>query len=80
MSTFYFKGKQEETNFLFLHWSSSSTELYKGVYKAVLNTEVYAAVRLAIIDKLGDNAYSLVASIDISVSSIALTITEMCEY
>ena len=65
LGTFYFKGTQKDTNFLFFHWSSSSTKLYKGVLKAVFNTEVYAAVRSSIVDKLGDNAVSLVASIDI---------------
>ena len=43
LGTFYFKGTQKDTNFLFFHWSSSSTKLYKGLQKAVLNTEVYAA-------------------------------------
>ena len=65
LGAFYFKGTQKNTNFLFFHWSSSSTHLYKGVQKAVLNTEVYAAVRSSIVAKLGDNAVSLVASIDI---------------
>ena len=65
LGAFYFNATQKDTNFLFFHWSSSSTQLYKGVQKAVLNTEVYAAVRSSIVEKLGDNAVSLVASIDI---------------
>ena len=37
------KGSKRIPISLFFHWSSSSTKLYKGVQKAVLNTEVYAA-------------------------------------
>ena len=76
LGTFYFKGTQKDNNFLFFHWSSTSTQLYKGVQKAVLNTEVYAAVRSSIVDKLGDNAVSLVALIDIWVSSIVLLLAD----
>ena len=60
LGAFYFKGTQKNTNFLFFQWSSSSTHLYKGVQKAVLNTEYYAAVRSSIVTKLGDNAVNLV--------------------
>ena len=80
LGTFSFEGTQKDTNLLFYHWPSWSTQLYKEVQKAVLNTKVYAAVRSAIVAKLGDNAVSLVASIEIWGSSIVLPLAGMCEY
>ena len=80
LGTFYFKGTEMGTNFIFHNQSSSSTQLYKSVVKTVLNTEVYATVRSAVINKLGRFAESLVTNVELWVSNIALALADMCEY
>ena len=80
LGVFFYKAVEKHTNFLFFKWSSITTQLCKGVQKAVFKTEVYATLRSAIIDKLGDNASNFLASIDIWGSSIALPFADMFEY
>lgn len=65
LGAFYFHASEHHGNFLFFSWGSSSTNIYKGAQKAVLNSNVYARAREAISAKLGDNAVNLVASIEL---------------
>lgn len=66
LGAFYFTADHHETRFLFFGWGSTSTKVYKGAQKTVLNQNVYAKVRSDVSAKLGDNAVNLVASIDLS--------------
>ncbi|PWE38980.1 hypothetical protein [Pseudomonas prosekii] len=52
-------------SFLFWHWSSSSSRMYRAAQQIVLNESVYKQVRQAVIDKLGDNAKNFVKDLDI---------------
>ena len=63
LGAFYFKGTEKGNNFLFFNRSSSSTQLYKAILKVVLNPNVYAAVRSAVIDRINDEAHRLINSV-----------------
>lgn len=65
LGAFYFTATHHEAKFLFFDFGSSSTKIYKGAQKTVLNQNVYSKVRSDVSAKLGDNAVNLVASIDL---------------
>ena len=65
IGAFYFKAVQVDFQFLWFKYASDSTEIYKAGQQAVLNEEIYAKVRQAIKDKLGDKAVDYVAGLDI---------------
>jgi len=62
---FWFTSDQSSTTVLFFNYSSASTTLKKSVQGATLNTAVYANVRNAVLDKLGQNAQQFVLDLDI---------------
>ncbi|EKN4181318.1 hypothetical protein [Yersinia ruckeri] len=59
------KTIQQEGSFLFWHWVTSSSELYRAAQQTVLNTQVYSRVRAAVLDKLGKSAEDFVEDLDI---------------
>jgi hypothetical protein len=64
-SAFYFTTTQASTRFLWFGYSSSDMTLYKSAHRMTLDEGVYAAVREAVIKKLGDRASTFVADLDI---------------
>ena len=60
-----FNAKTSHGGFLWWSWSSTSINIQRAASKFVLNEDVYAKVRTAIVDKLGDRATQFVADIDI---------------
>lgn len=60
-----FNASTSHGSFLWWSWSSTSIQIQRAATKFVLNEDVYAQVRQAIIDKLGDKATQFVADIDI---------------
>lgn len=60
-----FNASSNETRFLWWTWQSNSIRIQRAANKFVLNEVIYAKVRQAIIDKLGDRAVQLVAEIPI---------------
>ena len=60
-----FESTQHTTRFLFFTFESSSTKIFQGVQKIVLNELQYGRVRQQIIDKLGKNAHDKIADIPI---------------
>ena len=65
LGAFYFHAKESQTRFLFFSWSTKDLNLYAGSQTIVLNEEIYATVRNAITEKLGDKAKTFVDSLDI---------------
>ena len=65
MGAFHFKTTQNVTRVLWFSYSSSDTEFYQSGQGMTLNKDVYARVRNAIIDKLGDKAERFVAELEI---------------
>ena len=65
IGAFYYKSNAKHGNFLFFHWDSGSTEMYRGIQSAVLNDDVMSTVRGAILKKLGDNAVNFVLNLEI---------------
>lgn len=65
LAAFYFAAEAVDFQFLWFNYSSSSTDLYKGGQVVVLNDQIYANVRQAVIQKLGDKAVKYVANLDI---------------
>ncbi|WP_284620749.1 hypothetical protein [Aquabacterium humicola] len=62
---FWFTSDQSSTTVLFFNYSSAATTLKKSVQGATLNSAVYASVRNAVLDKLGQNAQQFVLDLDI---------------
>ncbi|AHD02164.1 hypothetical protein [Leisingera methylohalidivorans] len=60
-----FNASTSHGRFLWWTWSSTSIKIQRGANRFVLNEDVYAQVRQAVIDKLGDRASQLVADIPI---------------
>lgn len=60
-----FNASSSHGRFLWWTWESNSIKIQRAATKFVLNEVVYAKVRQAIIDKLGDRAVQLVAEIPI---------------
>jgi hypothetical protein len=65
LGAFYFSASEHQTRFLFFSWSTRDLNLYAGVQGIILNEQIYATVRQAIIEKLGDKAQTYVANINI---------------
>jgi hypothetical protein len=65
LGAFYFKSQQDGTDFLFWSYSSSSTYLYKGAQRCILNMDVYDQIRDLINKKLGDQAKTDINNIPI---------------
>jgi len=61
-----FNASTSHGRFLWWSWSSTSIKIQRAANRFVLNEDVYAAVRQAIIDKLGDKAQQFVADIPIA--------------
>lgn len=65
IGVFYFSTETVVRRILFYKFNSVKTSMYKGGQSIVLNEEVYAKVRKAVVDKLGDKAASFVADLEI---------------
>ena len=65
LGAFEFTGSETEHGFLFLSWSTATTDIFKGSQKCVVDTDVYERVRSTISNRIGHNAAQLVASINI---------------
>lgn len=65
IGAFYFTTTQTTDSFLWFSYSSSQMDLYHGGQPMNLNELVYAQVRQAVIDKLGDRATTFVADLPI---------------
>jgi hypothetical protein len=63
LGTFYFSAVATDTHFLFFDFSSTDITLFTGAQKMVLNTDVYAQVRQAVIHKLGLLANGFIADL-----------------
>lgn len=62
---FYYNASQQSTDVLFFHYASESTTLNQSTVAQTLNSAVYAAVRDAVLTKLGKNAQDFVLDLDI---------------
>lgn len=62
---FVFNTSDNVTNVLFFHFKSDSTSFQSAAQAQTLDDDVYSQVRTAIIDKLGGQAKSFIASLDI---------------
>ncbi len=62
---FYFKASETHGRFLFWSWTTKSINFYFSTQSVALNEQIYATVRQAVIDKLGTNAKTFVAGIEI---------------
>lgn len=60
-----FNAETSHSRFLWWSWNSTSIKIQRAANRFVLNEDVYAQVRQAIIDKLGEKAQQLVADIPI---------------
>lgn len=60
-----FNASTSHGRFLWWSWSSTSINIQRAANRFVLNEDVYAQVRQAVIDKLGERASQLVADIPI---------------
>jgi len=58
-----FNASTSHSRFLWWSWSSTSIKIQRAANRFVLNEDVYAQVREAVIKKLGDKAQQLVADI-----------------
>lgn len=65
LGAFYFTSTQSTTKILWFQYDSSDTHLFKAGQTITLNEEIYKKVRQSVIDKLGSNAVSFVADLDI---------------
>ncbi len=65
ISAYSFSTTETTTRFLWTDYHSSETKLRYAHQAATLDEDVYAAVRQAIIDKLGNRASSYVGDLDI---------------
>jgi hypothetical protein len=64
-ASFYFNTTESTTGFLWFTYSTSKMSLYKSTNTMTLDGDIYAKVRQAVIDKLGDKAVQFVAALDI---------------
>ncbi len=62
---FYFEATKHEGRFLFWSWETQDINIYSANERVILNEQIYATVRQAVIDKLGPNAQKFVADIEI---------------
>ena len=62
---FFFSAQQQTTDVLFFSFAGSSTDLTKSVQGQTLNSQVYATVRNAVLQKLGDNASTFIVNLNI---------------
>lgn len=62
---FYFDAEEQSTTVLFFNFSSASTTLNQSTVAQTLNSQVYAQVRSAVLEKLGDKAKNFVLDLDI---------------
>ena len=65
LGAFYFNSTQSTTRFLWFTYDSSDMDLFKSAQSITLNLQIYDKVRQAVVDKLGSNAVSFVADLDI---------------
>lgn len=57
--------KVQKGSFLFWSWSKTEAWMYRAAQQTVLNEQVYAKVRQAVIDKLGQNAEDFIEGLEI---------------
>jgi hypothetical protein len=69
LGCFYFSGVSTDERFFWIEYNSSTVHLFKAVQKSTLDNDVYKQVREAVIKKLGDNAKSMIHSLDIKVQT-----------
>jgi hypothetical protein len=65
VACFSFDAKQIDSKFLWFSYSASDMSLFKASQSVSLDEEIYAGVRKAVVTKLGENAKTLVANLDI---------------
>ena len=65
LGAFYFQADEHKKRFLFFSWSTKEINIYLGTQNVLLNEAIYATVRQAVIEKLGDAAQTYVANIEI---------------
>lgn len=65
LSGMQFDVSSVHSRFLWWTWQSQTIRLQRAVTKCVLNEQIYAKVRQAVIDKLGNSANDFVAGLEI---------------
>ena len=65
ISAYAFSTTETTTRFLWTDYNSSDTQLQYAQQTATLNEDVYAQIRQAIIDKLGDRAATYIGNLSI---------------
>ena len=63
----YFSADEVKTDFLWFHFSTSTTTLYNSGQTISLSEDIYKKVRQQIIDKLGARAETYIADLDIGI-------------
>ena len=61
----YFSASQAADSFFFLHFESADSEIYFSKQNIMLDLDVYAKVRKAVVEKLGDRAERFIEDLDI---------------
>lgn len=64
----YFSSSDTQTDFLFAHYKSSGTTIYKGVQSMTLNDSQYGNIRDAVQKRLGKNIEDFVLNVPLSSS------------
>jgi hypothetical protein len=62
----YFASNDSNTDFLFFHYNSSKTKIYKGVQSMTLNEGQYGNIRTLVQQRLGKNIKDFITSIPLS--------------
>lgn len=65
LGAFYFQANEHQGRFLFFTWSTNNINIYLGTQNVLLNEQIYAMVREAVIIKLGDKAQTFIADLPI---------------
>lgn len=65
MGAVNFHAQSEVTHVLFWEWDSAQVETFRGEDNLVLNSRLYAQVRKAVQDRLGNNAIAAIEEFDI---------------
>jgi len=66
MGAFHFSATQEVTRLLFFTWETTSGELYQSMQQVNQSIAIYDQVRAQILEKLGSNAMTFIAELDIT--------------
>ncbi len=63
--SFYFRSTEQRRKFLFFSWGRNQVNFWAAAQKMTFNTLIYAKLRDMVAKKLGDQALSFVANLDI---------------